>query len=106
MLKVSYTASGALNDPCRYPHFVAAREYLAGALRLDAAALALRARMEDPAVAAALDCKPDLLLGAMAHPHLAVRVPFLQTHNTPLDSNLLRTLEISCTAAILASSLL
>ena len=75
ILKVSYTASGVLNDASRYPHFAAAREYLAGALRLDAAALALRARMEDPAVAVALDSKPELLLGHLAPHHLAVRVP-------------------------------
>lgn len=71
--EVSHTASGLLADPGRYPHFAAAREYLLGALRLDAAALALRARLEDPAVAAALDCKPDLLLGALSPHHLSVR---------------------------------
>ncbi len=71
--EVNHTCSGLLNDASRYPHFAAAREYLIGALRLDAAAHALRARLEDPTIAATLDCKPEMLMGAFAPHHLAVR---------------------------------
>ncbi len=71
--EVSHTCSGLLNDASRYPHFAAAREYLIGALRLDAAAHVLRARLEDPTIAATLDCKPEMLMGGLAPHHLAVR---------------------------------
>ncbi|CAL8461979.1 g1510 [Coccomyxa elongata] len=78
--EVSHTCSGLLNDASRYPHFAAAREYLIGALRLDAAAHALRARLEDPTIAATLDCKPEMLMGALAPHHLAMASPQFAAH--------------------------
>ncbi|BDA41298.1 hypothetical protein COCOBI_02-0780 [Coccomyxa sp. Obi] len=78
--EISHTCSGLLNDASRYPHFAAAREYLIGALRLDAAAHALRARLEDPAVAATLDCKPEMLMGALTPHHLSMAGPHFAAH--------------------------
>ena len=51
-------ASGGLREPGLYPHFAAACRYLVGAVQLDAAALTLRRRCEDPAVLLAADAKP------------------------------------------------
>jgi hypothetical protein len=53
-------ASHGLRDPTLYPHFTAACKYLVGAIQLDAAALALRRRCEDPSVLLSLDAKPQV----------------------------------------------
>lgn len=66
-VQVRSCASGGLRDPALYPHFAAACKYLVGAVQLDAAALALRRRCEDPSVALAIDSKPPV-------PVLAVRL--------------------------------
>lgn len=51
---MSHACSRGLGDPGRFPHFAAARQYLIGALQLDLAAAALRARCADPLVDAVL----------------------------------------------------
>ena len=57
--EVRSCASGGLRDPALYPHFAAACKYLVGAIQLDAAALSLRRRCEDPSVLMAVDTKPQ-----------------------------------------------
>jgi hypothetical protein len=52
--EVSHACSRGLGDPGRFPHFSAARQYLIGALQLDLAAAALRARSTNPLVDAVL----------------------------------------------------
>jgi len=67
-----------------YPHFNAACAYLLGAAQLDAAALALKRRCIDPALAAELERKPTYSMGPSSK--FCVLLTLCQAHR-PTESH-------------------